>query len=306
MPVIETTTLESVLGRYPHFPPNIGGRPFIVEGNLRKAISQTSINDDAKDSSCWANEWSPSTMSNSSFTPEIGMRWLDQAEAEHASVASFARHTLQLMSLGTPTQFLAASQEASKDEIEHSKISFGFASSFLGSPFGPGPLNVEGSLKKMDVAKIIGSIIREGCIEETISAVEAHFREHFAQDTAVKKALSQIASDETSHAQLAWDAVYWMTENSPQHLLLAEKVFLQELKHQLIKLQDDEMSLLTNPCVGQDQNISLRIYGLHAAKDQATSRAAAIRHVIEPLYRAEFEGSNFISERIAKMSLALF
>ena len=98
------------------------GRPFIVEGNLRKAASQTNINDDVNGAASWANGWSPSTMPNSSFKTEIGIRWLDQAEAEHASVASFARHTLQLISLGAPTQLLDFSQKASEDEIEHSKI----------------------------------------------------------------------------------------------------------------------------------------------------------------------------------------
>ena len=282
------------------------GRPFIVEGNLRKAASQTNINDDVNGAASWANGWSPSTMPNSSFKTEIGIRWLDQAEAEHASVASFARHTLQLISLGAPTQLLDFSQKASEDEIEHSKISFGFASSFIGSTFGPGPLNVEGSLRKMDVAEMIRSVIHEGCIEETIAAVKGRFKENAAQDTAVKNALSQIASDETNHAQLAWDTVYWMTKTSPQHLLFAENVFHQELKHQLVKLQDDTSSLPTNTCVYPDENISLQKYGLLSSKDQAKSRTAAIRYIIEPSFRAEFKDSSFISERIAKMDVASF
>ena len=84
----------------------------------------------------------PSILANNPNNQAIGRRWLVQAEAEHASVASFARHTLQLMSIGAPSELLVASQKASVDEIKHAKMCYGLASSFLGSDFGPGSLDV--------------------------------------------------------------------------------------------------------------------------------------------------------------------
>ena len=131
----------------------------------------------------------PSLLENNTYNHEIGLQWLQQAEAEHASVASFARHTLQLMSIGAPSELLFASQEASVDEIKHAKMCYGFASSFIGTDMGPGTLDVEESLENLDLKDIIRSVIQEGCIEETLSAIEAHFRAHYAKDAVIKATL---------------------------------------------------------------------------------------------------------------------
>ena len=63
---------------------------------------------DINNSEVWNQHQAPSLLENNTLRREIGNRWLQQAEAEHASIASFARHTLQLMSLGAPSQLLIA------------------------------------------------------------------------------------------------------------------------------------------------------------------------------------------------------
>ena len=73
---------------------------------------------------------------------------MEQAEGEHASVASFARNTLQLLTLGSPSELLVASQQAGIDEINHAKISYDIASANTGLNLAPGPLDVQKSLKK--------------------------------------------------------------------------------------------------------------------------------------------------------------
>ena len=73
---------------------------------------------------------------NSTIVRTIGLEWLQQAEAEHASIASFARHTLQLMSIGASSELISRSQQASIDEIEHAKMCYGFASKFIGTKEG--------------------------------------------------------------------------------------------------------------------------------------------------------------------------
>ena len=47
----------------------------------------------------------------------LGAWWAEIAALEHASVASFARFTLQLLSLGAPPELLADVGQASADEI---------------------------------------------------------------------------------------------------------------------------------------------------------------------------------------------
>ena len=55
------------------------------------------VNDSELEKS-WANRKFEASFSNTSYDQEIGLRWIESAEAEHASIASFARHTLQLLS----------------------------------------------------------------------------------------------------------------------------------------------------------------------------------------------------------------
>jgi len=50
--------------------------------------------------------------------------WAADGLAEHSSIATFARFTLQLMVLGAPSDLLSRSQQAGKDEVEHARLCF--------------------------------------------------------------------------------------------------------------------------------------------------------------------------------------
>ena len=65
------------------------GRPFIVKGDSRVANSQECNFENNCDSLEWKMEETPSILTNASVNHAIGRRWLEQAEGEHASVASF-------------------------------------------------------------------------------------------------------------------------------------------------------------------------------------------------------------------------
>ena len=107
------------------------GRPFTVKGAPRITSSEVSKFGTSDESASWKIPQTLSIVENNTFNHDIGLQWLKQAEDEHASVASFARHTLQLMSIGAPSELLQSSQDASIDEIKHAKICYGFASTFL-------------------------------------------------------------------------------------------------------------------------------------------------------------------------------
>ena len=77
----------------------------------------------------------------------------------------------------------------------------------------------------MDLKDIIKSVIQEGCIEETLSAIEAHFRAYYANDAVIKATLSKIASDETRHAQLAWNTIQWITERYAETQPVVKETF---------------------------------------------------------------------------------
>ena len=77
--------------------------------------------------------------------------WTTVARMEHASVASFARFTLDLMTFGAPPELLALAQQAAADEVRHAQLAFAVASSLAddgedASRLGPGPMRLHLSL----------------------------------------------------------------------------------------------------------------------------------------------------------------
>ena len=157
------------------------GRPFTVEGKYRTTTSLIGNLDASNGKSTWKIGQVPPTLSNDSINQVIAMEFSEQGEGEHASVASFARHTLQLVTMGAPSELLVSSQKASMDEIKHAQMCYGLATAFFGSNFQPGRLDIDGSVKSSSKEDIIQSVINEGCIGETISAVRAQLGSHYAK-----------------------------------------------------------------------------------------------------------------------------
>ena len=232
---------------------------------------------------CDSQEWmmgeTPPVLANASVNQEIGRRWLQQAEGEHASVASFARHTLQLMAIGAPPRLLIASQNAAVDEIRHAKLSYGFAKTFLKSDVGPGTLDIEDSLPKLDLKGLVHSIIEEGCIEETISAAKVRFGAHTAKEPAIKRALTQIGDDETRHAQLAWDTIEWIITKFPEVRKFVDEIFAVELEYRSPPLDNHFDETQTTFCLENNINTAFRNHGLIVNGDKTMIRKAVIQNV---------------------------
>jgi hypothetical protein len=129
---------------------------------------------------------------------------------EHASVASFARVSLELMALGAPADLVAAAHQAALDEIEHARVCFALASRYRGEPVGAAPLEIPAALAlRSDLVEVAVSTFVEGCIGETLSAALANEQAARATDPEVRAALELIAADEARHAELAWRTVAW-------------------------------------------------------------------------------------------------
>ena len=89
----------------------------------------------------------------------------------------------------------------------------------------------------MDLKKIIQSIIQEGCIEETISAVETHLGAHTARVQSIKESLTQIATDETRHAQFAWETIRWILERFSEVEIFVTNTFRIEIENRIHTLE---------------------------------------------------------------------
>ncbi len=184
------------------------GRPFLVAGAARLAPVEAS--------SDWAAEV---TVDLRGLDPEaraaIAAQWTELGTMEHASVAAFARFALQLLALGAPRTLLEGATAAMADETRHAELCFGLASAYAGTPVGPGPLPVDGALERIDLEQTVRDAFLEGCLGETLAALEAAEALELARDPAARSALERIIADESRHAALAWRFVAWALAERP-------------------------------------------------------------------------------------------
>ena len=154
--------------------------------------------------------------------------WYDRGIAEHASVASFSRWTLQLMAINAPPSLLREALSAGIDEVRHAELCFAAADEYV-KQSQSGNSNIlrpsafpEHSLEiTADIVSFVENTIREGCIGETKAAIDAGVElaaivnPSSNAEALEKAALEEIVVDETRHASLAWRAVRWALKEFP-------------------------------------------------------------------------------------------
>ena len=136
-----------------------------------------------------------------------GLAWAQVALDEHASIASFARHTLELLAIGAPTELVQAAIEAQQDEAHHARLALGLARHF-GADVQIGALDTQGA-PLQDLVDVLLAVAAEGCLGETLAAVERAIALEQTEDPAVRAVLEPIVADESRHAALAWNTLAW-------------------------------------------------------------------------------------------------
>jgi hypothetical protein len=140
----------------------------------------------------------------------LAAHWLDVAALEHASVASFARFTLELLALGAPAELVAGAQRAGLDEVEHALLAYGLAGAYAERAVGPGALDLTAVAVHRTAPEVVRSLVIEGCVGETLGAAEALVLAGDAGDPALRAVHARIAADEQRHAELSWQALAWL------------------------------------------------------------------------------------------------
>jgi hypothetical protein len=138
----------------------------------------------------------------------LGRAWLREARSEHASVATFANLSVQLLSCGAPANLVALAHRAALDEVRHSRLCFGLASAYLDAEMGPGDLPFV-EPEKPSIERVAVESLLDGAVGEGSAAVLAAKRRRAARDGAVRRVLGVIAREERRHAELAWAVVTW-------------------------------------------------------------------------------------------------
>ncbi|MCX4242430.1 ferritin-like domain-containing protein [Paraliomyxa miuraensis] len=224
-------------------------------------------------------DWSTGPTTDVSGLPAVVRRriaehYTQAAQLEHASVASFARFTLELMALGAPPSLLADAQRAGLDEIDHARRCFCLASSYGGRPVGPGSLATAGTSPATTLEAVARAVIDEACIGETLAAAEARAALSHATVATVRATLEAIAADEQRHAALGWRTLAWLLSRcggATRDRLLAH------LRRAV------EASVRAMPVAMVDHDRAwLRAHGVLDPADRRAAQAAAIAEVLHP------------------------
>jgi hypothetical protein len=170
--------------------------------------------------------------------------WLVSAALEHASIASFAVLSLELMALGAPADLVRRAHEAALDEIRHAESSYALASQ-SSQKYGPASLPIP-SRSAPTLASVAVESLVDGGFGETAGAASLAARaERAARAGNVKLArvLEEMAEDETRHAELAFAIVAWAARTGGAPVLAALRAALASLP------EHDVTSEVVRPCV---------------------------------------------------------
>lgn len=141
----------------------------------------------------------------------LAQEWMRDGLYEHASIAAFSRFAMELMAVGAPSDLIVRAHEAALDEVRHTQLSFALASAYRGQKLRPSAFPFEPQLVlERTLVGLAQSTFEEGCIGETLAAIQANEQLELATDPAVCSTLAEIVQDEARHALFAWHSVAWM------------------------------------------------------------------------------------------------
>jgi hypothetical protein len=238
------------------------GRPLLVGGQPRTASPVACAE--------WGADLTPDLGGLDAPTREaLARHWLEVAALEHASVASFARFTLELLALGAPAALVAEAQRAGLDEVEHARLCYSLAGAYAGQPLGPGPLDLTGVTLRADRHEVLRSLVAEGCVGETLGVAEALAIGDRVTDPALRAAYARIAADEQRHAELAFRTLVWLLHGAGEETARFAARCIEEAT--AAAARDPEPAAFVAP-----------ERGVLAAAELGAIRRQALREVVRP------------------------
>lgn len=154
-------------------------------------------------------------LESASYPAGLAEQWRENGKTEHASVAAFARLTLDLMALGAPPALIAAANQDALDEIRHTEICFSLARAIDGQAESPAPFPEAQAVatlprkRSMALAKVAVDSLVDGALNEGVSARIIAKLARRAELAEIRERLKEIAADEGRHAAHGWDVLEW-------------------------------------------------------------------------------------------------
>jgi len=221
--------------------------------------------------------WQTVTLAVDGGEPPAGLadQWRENAKTEHASVAAFARLTLDLMALGAPPSLIRAANEDALDEIRHTELCFSLAAALDGQPIGPAPFQQAqrvGALprrRSLALAKLAVDSLVDGALHEGVSARVIVKLSRRCAVPAIRAALKEIAADEGRHAAHGWAVARWCLEEGGDRVAVALVAAVRALPKEIRSQLPDEAAAGRWEC-----------WGIHGHDLEAAEYAAARAHVV--------------------------
>lgn len=156
----------------------------------------------------------------------VAESWLRHGQEEHASIASFARFTLELLRFGAPPDLLLSTQAAAAEEVRHAQRSFGLAVQFGAGlevqhaqqvSVGDFPLNTANIELSESLEALVKRTLKEGCSGESAAVTRlALARRIVSEGSPARPVIEELLADEARHAALAWATVRWAVRKGAQ------------------------------------------------------------------------------------------
>ena len=215
--------------------------------------------------------------------PPAGLaeQWRENGRGEHASVAAFARLTLDLMALGAPPRLVAEANRDALDEIRHAELCFSLAQAIDGQAVSPGPFPAAQHVstlpraRRLALARLAVSSLIDGALHEGVSARIIAALARRTAVPAVRALLKELAADEGRHAAHGWTVVRWCLQEGGWPVAQALLGALRTLPRQM-------RSALPAAAAGG----AWERWGIHGHGLEAAEYAAALDQLVERV-RAE-------------------
>jgi hypothetical protein len=223
--------------------------------------------------------WTTSTVVlDGQEAPPMGVadQWRENGKTEHASVAAFARLTLDLMALGAPPPLIASANQDALDEIRHTELCFSLARAIDGRNVGPAPFPEAQRVatlprsRTLALAKLAVDSLVDGALHEGVSARVIAKLAGRAEGAAIRALLKEIAADEGRHAAHGWAVVAWCLDEGGTPVAGA-------LLGALRALPNEMRSDLPEPARGG----GWERWGIHGHELEAAEYEAALAQVVQ-------------------------
>eukprot|EP01083_Nonionella_stella_P032393 88680_1 len=196
------------------------GRPYYLDCTQTQPLHSNITDIDCAEYKYYQeDEWLAFVAQNhSDIAIETINEWIHRGLAEHASIASFAKNALELMSIGAPLWMVELANIAGLDEMRHTQIAFDVVNMYLDGErcvkpnvFPTHNIEIDGDWNKISKDIAIG-----GCIGETLSALT--ISDSCEDEDVLNRYMDGIAMDEIKHAALAWVTVKWIIDTHPHNV----------------------------------------------------------------------------------------